>query len=153
MHAEGSSELRVTTSATGTFSVVAPADQALEVEAYGRRGGVARITVPAKGPSSDIVLHFAGTATLEGAITLGDDPISGAMIQLRNGTSSDRPYALAETDASGYFKRQTLEPGSYELSIVRNDSNSSEPIKYSTAVEVKAGANYANTDLTKVQPH
>jgi hypothetical protein len=152
MRAEGSSELRTMTAHDGAFSLVAPADRELAIEVYGRRGGVIRTTVPAKGPSSELVLRLAGTATLEGAITAGDEPITGASVTLRDATTTDRPYAYSETDASGYFKLQSLQPGSYQLTITRMDSNTGMPVKYGQAVDIKTGANYANTDVSKLQP-
>lgn len=152
VRADGSSEVRGATSKGGTFSLVAPADRDLVLEARGRRGGFVQLPLPANAPTNALVITLPGTATLEGAITLGDDPVKGAMLEIRTATTTDRPYAYTETDASGYFKLQSLEPGSYELTITRTDPSTAMPVKYAQPIEIKAGANFANQDLAKLQP-
>jgi hypothetical protein len=152
VHAERSSELRTSTSTDGTFSLVAPAERELTIETRGRRGGFTRTSVPASGSSTGLVIKLAGNASVEGAITLGDDPVKGGLVELRSDKTSDRPYAYTETDASGYFKLQAIEPGSYDLRITRTDPNTALPIKYAQSIEVKAGANFANMDLKPLKP-
>ena len=153
VRAEGSSELRGSASHDGTFSLVAPADRELVVEARSRRGGMASIVVPAKGPANALVLKLAGGATLEGSVTYGDDPLGEAVVELRKaGDKADRPYSYTQTDRSGYFRLVSLEPGAYELVMIRHDADTGSGVTYAKPIEIKAGANYANTDLKQLTP-
>lgn len=156
VHAEGSSELRAGTTREGTFTLTVPADRELVVEARGRRGGMARAVLPAAGPSSkssDLVLRFAGAATLEGAITVGDEPVSDAMVELRRpGDKSDRPHSYTQTDGAGYFRLVALDPGTYELVMLKPDAEHAGSTAYARTIEIKAGANFANSDLQQLKP-
>jgi hypothetical protein len=151
--AEGHSPLAAHTGRDGAFSLLAPAGTDLVLEARGPRGGVARVELPARAASSDLVLRFAGSATLEGSITLGDDPAANVVVELRRtGNRADRPDAVTQADPAGYFRIIALEPGSYDLTITRTDPDAAQPIEYARALEIKAGANYANTDLKQLAP-
>jgi hypothetical protein len=152
VQAEGSSELRVPAAADGTFSLVAPADRALTIETRSRRGGFTRTMLPATGSSTGLVIKLAGTSTLEGAITVGDDPSKGVLVEMRAEPTSERPYAYTETDSAGYFKLQAIEPGTYELLITRTDPSTLTPIQYAQSIDIKAGANLANIDLKQLKP-
>lgn len=153
VRAEGSSEQRGGTTREGTFSLVAPAGRELVVEARGRRGGMARVTVPATGASDALVLKLAGDATLEGAVTFGDDPVADAVVQLRRpGDASDRPHSYTQTDGAGYFRLVALDPGTYELVLIRHDPDTASGVSYARTIEIEAGKNYANTDLKTLAP-
>ncbi|HEY5925942.1 MAG TPA: carboxypeptidase regulatory-like domain-containing protein [Kofleriaceae bacterium] len=148
----GTSELRASTRPDGTFSLVAPSDRELIVEARGRRGGLTHVTVAANAASSELVLTFTGTATLEGEVSTGDEPIDNALVVLRRpGVKSDRPYAYTETDSAGYFRLGALEPGAYELVITRDDAEGT-PQTYARSIEIKAGSNIEDTDLAQLKP-
>lgn len=143
VHGDAMSELRTATASDGSFSLVVPGDRELVVEARGRRGGMSRTTVAA-GASASLVLRIGGTATVEGAVTVGGEPLVDAIVALRKPDDhSERPYSYAQTDGAGFYRLQAIEPGSYELQVVHQAKTTSQPI------EVKAGTNYDNIELPR----
>lgn len=153
VHAAATSELRAGTTREGTFTLTAPIDRELVVEARGRRGGMARVVVAPKVASTDLVLRFAGSATLEGAVTFGDTPVADAMVELRlPGDASERPYSYTQTDSAGYFRLVALDPGSYELVMLGADPEGAGSTRYVRTLDLQAGPNYANSDLEQLVP-
>src|SRR5690606_38419678 len=109
--------------------------------------------VPANGASDALVLKLAGGSTLEGAVTFGDDPVADAVVELRRpGDASDRPYSYTQTDGAGYFRLTAVDPGTYELVMIRHDPDTASGVSYARTLEIKAGKNYANTDLKSLAP-